>query len=76
MLIGVAPPIPWQREIEGAETHWSAPSGLGAPLKKVSRTGLCHYVILISVCWIIVIMYMYMYVCVYEVQGRQHVNDI
>ena len=34
-LQGVAPPFPWQqvsREITGAETYWSALSGLGTPL--------------------------------------------
>ena len=37
MLIG---PLPWQpvsAEIKGAETHWSAPSGLGAPLMTSKR---------------------------------------
>ena len=69
MPTGSGPAFLWQpvsREIKGAETHGSAPSGLGAEEDSavVGTLLWINYTLFLPVYWIIINVIMYMYVCV------------
>ena len=72
----MAQPIPWRREVKGAEIHWSAPSSLGYRKSLEQDSVIMYYA---NFCYLsdnyCHHVHVYVRMCVYQrVQGTQHVN--